>query len=524
VIYHFGNCGLSIERRELRRDGVLCPIEPQVFDLLHFLIANRERVVTRGEIFDSVWQGRIVSESVLSTRINAARCAIGDNGKEQRLIRTLRRQGLRFVGEVREKRAGLATGAPKLIAAGPRLALSFQDAPTIMVLPFAASEDNAEFADGLTEEVITTLSKLGWLLVISNRSVLTARADSTEVQRLVRQLGSRYLLRGSMRQAGGRARITVHLLDQLSSLHIWSQDYDRVVGDEFDIQDDLVAKIATTICAELYNAEARRAKLKLPESLAAWECVVHALSLMNTRNKAAVGTAYSLMRRAISIDPKCAPAHALLSFATTLGIHMGWQLRNAAGSAALHAARTALDLDTDEPWAHLAHGYAKMFATRQPDEAIEILNHALKLSPHLAIAHYLIALSFSYIGQPERTFAHADLADTFMSYDLLMRGNAGASDNVRATGCWVVGRYREGIEFAQKVIAQSPRQVPAYRALVINSSLAGDVGRSAAVLQKIKRVAPALPRYVSDMDNMYSDRIAYEKYVEGFRMAGLRLS
>jgi hypothetical protein len=105
-----------------------------------------------------------------------------------------------------------------------------------------------------------------------------------------------------------------------------------------------------------------------------------------------------------------------------------------------------------------------------------------------------------------------------------MRGNAGASDNVRATACWVAGHYREGIEYARRVLEQSPRQVPAYRALIVNSSLAGEVGRSTAILRTIKQLAPALPRYISDVETMYSHRVNYMKFVEGFRMAGFRLS
>jgi TolB-like protein len=522
--YHFDNCDLSIKKRELRRGDVVVPVEPQVFELLQLLIENRERVVSRDEIFQIVWRGRIVSEAVLATRINAARTAIGDNGKDQRLIRTYRRRGLRFVGTVKEERAGPVPGTRLRISAGPRLADSLQDAPVVAVLPFAVSGPHATFSEGLDEEIVTALSRLGWLHVISNRSMVASDASGASVERLACKLGARYLLRGRIRHTDDGARITVHLVDWLSGYHIWSERYDCGAGNVFGIQDDVVAKVVTALCAELYNAEARRAKLKSPESLVAWECVVRALSLLNTRKKPAAGAACSLLQRAISIDPKCAPAHALLSFAITLSIHLAWASRSSAEPAALHAAQTAINLDQDEPWAHLALGYVKIYGSNRPEEAIQILNHALSLNSSLAMAHYLIALSFSYIGLPEQTFPHADLADALGPYDLLMRGNAGASDNVRATACWVAGHYREGIEYARRVLEQSPRQVPAYRALIVNSSLAGEVGRSTAILRTIKQLAPALPRYISDVETMYSHRVNYMKFVEGFRMAGFRLS
>jgi tetratricopeptide (TPR) repeat protein len=202
---------------------------------------------------------------------------------------------------------------------------------------------------------------------------------------------------------------------------------------------------------------------------------------------------------------------------------LAWQGRKVAEPAAHYAARTALALDQDEPWAHLALGYAKLYGGNRPEEAITVLNRALELNPSLATAHYLVGLSYSYIGQPERTFAHADLADASAPCDLLMRGNTGACNNVRATASWIAGRYREGAALARKVIAESPRQVPAYRALIINSCLGGEAGYSATILKKIKGLAPALPGYIKDLEGMYSRRIDYEKYVGGFRMAGLRL-
>lgn len=519
--YRFENCTLDVAARELRRDGVLCPVEPQVFDLLHFLIENRARVVTRDEIFQAVWHGRIVSESVLDSRVNAARTAIGDNGKVQRLIRTFRRKGLRFIGPMRDERSPV--GPTAVVPSGPRLAFSFDEAPAIVVLPVAASDDNAAFARDFADGVVRSLSRLGWLLPISGHNVLRDDMDAGKIQRLAVKFGARYLLRSGLRDIEGRTGVTVRLLDRSAGRPIWSQHYDCDSSGVPGIQSELAVKVGRLIGAELYAAEIRRARLKSPESLAAWDCVVRALSFMNTRKKAAVEVACSLLRRAIAIDPKCAPAHALLSFAMTLSIHLAWRGRKAAEPAAIHAACTALDLDRDEPWAHLALGYVKLYGANRPEEALAILHRALELNPSLAIAHYLVGLSYSYIGQTDRTFTHADLADASAPYDLLMCGNTGACDNVRATASWVSGRYREGAAFARKVIAESPRQVPAYRALVINSSLGGEAGYSAAILKKIKGLAPALPGYIKDMESMYSRRIDYQKYVAGFRMAGLPL-
>jgi DNA-binding winged helix-turn-helix (wHTH) protein len=167
LLYSFEDFVLDSDRRELRCITGLIALEPQVFDILEYLIRNRERVATKDDLLAAVWGGRIVSESVLTTRINAARCAIGDSGKYQRFIRTLPRKGVRFVGEVREARR--TSGSPE----APAPALTLPDRPSIAVLPFANMSGEAEqeyFADGVVEDIITALSRVSWLFVIARNS------------------------------------------------------------------------------------------------------------------------------------------------------------------------------------------------------------------------------------------------------------------------------------------------------------------------------------------------------------------
>src|SRR5262249_19569723 len=164
LLFLFENYALDTDRRELRRGAVAVSVEPQVFDLLAYLIKNRDRVASKDDLIAAVWGGRIVSESALTTRINEARCSIGDSGAEQRLIRTLARKGLRFVGTVREE---TQPGTPEL---------SLPDKPSVAVLPFANMSGNPEeeyFADGMAEEIITALSRCAWLFVIARNSSFT---------------------------------------------------------------------------------------------------------------------------------------------------------------------------------------------------------------------------------------------------------------------------------------------------------------------------------------------------------------
>jgi DNA-binding winged helix-turn-helix (wHTH) protein len=206
--YLFENFAFDTDRRELRRGAELVAIPPQVFDLLDYLIRNRERVVTRHDLIDAIWKGRIVSETALTTRLNAARSAIGDTGEEQRLIKTLSRKGFRFVGSVQEADGRATAVVVEHSEELPKPTLALSDKPSIAVLPFANLSSDPEqefFAAGIAEDVITTLSKIQALNVIARNSSFVFKAQSRDVREVGRILSVRYVLDGSVRKAGDRA-------------------------------------------------------------------------------------------------------------------------------------------------------------------------------------------------------------------------------------------------------------------------------------------------------------------------------
>jgi DNA-binding winged helix-turn-helix (wHTH) protein len=185
VLFLFENYALDTDRRELRHGSVAVPVEPQVFDVLAYLIENRGRVASKDDLVAAIWGGRIVSESTLTTRINAARCAIGDSGAEQRLIKTLARKGVRFVGAVREE-AGPTTGAEDAAAQKAKPDTSLPDKPSIAVLPFANLGGDAQqdyFSDGITEDIITELSRFSELLVIARNSTYQYKGKPVDIPR-----------------------------------------------------------------------------------------------------------------------------------------------------------------------------------------------------------------------------------------------------------------------------------------------------------------------------------------------------
>jgi TolB-like protein len=271
MIFRFENYALDVERRELRRGGVLCPLEPKVFDLLEYLIRNRDRVVTKDDLVAAVWGGLIVSDASLDTRISVARDAIGDSGTEQRLIRTLRTVGFRFIGTVREE---TLSRAARFIAQTRNGAL-LSNPPRIAVLPFAnLSGEPCLFAEGLTEDLITALAKIDWLVVASRASSFSCKGQAIRATQAARKLGVRYLVEGSTRQISGRLRITVRLVDAIVDCQIWAERYHEDVCDSFKFQDEVCDRAVTAIESKLFFAEHVRAQHKAAVNLNVWECVL----------------------------------------------------------------------------------------------------------------------------------------------------------------------------------------------------------------------------------------------------------
>src|SRR6478672_7305047 len=281
----FGSYEIDVERRELRRGDVPVHVEPQVFDLINYLVQNRDRVVSKDDLIASIWGGRIVSDSTLTSRINAARKAIGDSGEDQKLIRTVARKGLRFVGDVRTQSRDTqsADAATRQIdaSAGLRPAASQPERPTIAVLPFTNMSGDPEqeyFSDGISEDIITALSKLRWFFVIARNSSFTYKGKPVHMRQVASELGVRYVVEGSVRRSGDRVRITAQLNDTASGGHIWAEHYDRDLIDVFAVQDEITDAIVAAIEPQIYAAENFRSRRKPPSNVDAWDLTMRALS------------------------------------------------------------------------------------------------------------------------------------------------------------------------------------------------------------------------------------------------------
>ena len=405
----FDNHTLDTDRRELRDGSKPIAIEPQVFDLLVYLLQNRDRVVSKDDLIASVWEGRIVSDSTLTSRINAARKALSDSGEDQRLIRTIPRKGFRFVGTVRMQPDGLESAQ----AAGPqgdeihqsRSALPLPDRPAIAVLPFINMSGDPEqeyFSDGISEDIITALSKLRWFFVIARNSSFVYKGKAVHMKQVAEELGVGYVVEGSVRKGGDRVRITAQLIDATSGSHLWAERYDRDLTDIFAVQDEVTTQIVGALKVTLSPAEKARLVEKEQSNIAAYDCVLRGREIMlgKDKNRETFVEAVTYFKKALELDANYSQAYASLGFAHMFDYQNRWSDDpDKSLKLAREYSQKAIDNDPNEPMAHGAAALTAIFE-RDFDRAQAEVDRTLALNPSSALAHNLLGTIRSYSGRP----------------------------------------------------------------------------------------------------------------------------
>jgi TolB-like protein len=515
---------LDTDRRELRRGSEPIELEPQVFDLLVYLMQNHDRVVSKDDLIAAVWGGRIVSDSTLTSRISAARTALGDSGEDQRLIRTIPRRGLRFVGAVRTQwdggETGDSTGAPSDdLGDTPRPGLPLPDRPAIAVLPFTNMSGDPEqeyFSDGITEDIITALSKLRWFFVIARNSTFIYKGKPVPMKQIAAELGVGYVVEGSVRKSGERVRITAQLNDVATGSHLWAERYDRDLADVFAVQDEITEAIVAAIEPQLYAAENFRAQRKLPNSLDAWDLVMRALSHYWRVTRQDNVVAQALLEKATAIDPNYGQALGVLAASYTFSAHMGWVDMATAVPIAERAALAAILADSEDPWAHHALGCVYLY-TRRFDDSLAEFELALRLNPNFSLAQSYYGLTLAYCGRWEEGDVAARRALRRSPRDPF----SGVYCGIAAYAQFVGRNYDEAIRLAREGIRHRGDFVGAHRVLTAAAGMAGQHKVASAALQALRRAQPniSLAWIAEDMPiQRDADR---EHYLEGFRRAGL---
>ena len=516
----FSDHRLDTDRRELRRGAEAVAIEPQVFDLLVHLIESRDRVVSKDDLIAAVWGGRIVSDSTLTSRINAARKAVGDNGDTQKLIRTIARKGFRFVGEVHVAPAAAAlAGAAEQSTEPARPALPLPDRPAIAVLPFTnMTDDPAQdyFSDGISEDIITALSKLRWFFVIARNSSFVYKGRAVHLKQVAEELGVGYVVEGSVRKVGDRVRITAQLNDAATGSHIWAERYDRELADVFAVQDEITEAIVAAIEPQLFAAENFRARRKTPDSMDAWDLLMRALSHYWRVTRQDNMVAQALLEKATTIDPNYGQAFGVLATSHTFGAHMGWADMAAVTPFAERAAAAAILADSEDPWAHHSLGTVYLFARRFDDSLAEF-ETALRLNPNFSMAQAYYGLTLSYCGRWQEAVPSVQRALRLSPHDPLAAVYCGI-----ASYAHYVGRnYDEAMRLAREGIRQRADFVGAHRVLTAAAGRAGHNDVATAALQELRRAQPNISLDWIARQMPIRHDAEREDYLEGFRRAGL---
>ena len=448
-VLQFDRFTLDRARGQLRAGDNVIELRPKSFDVLCYLAENTDRLVTKDEIAQAVWRQVVVTDESLLRCISDVRRALGDT--EQRIIQTIPRRGYIFAAKVSD-------------LACPARALPLPDLPSVAVLPFANRSGDPQqdyFADGISEDLITSLSKFAGLFVIARHSAFRYRGTDLDVRQIGRELGVRYLLVGSIRRDADRVRITAQLVDAETTAQLWAEHYDRELPFIFAVQDEVTQKIVGTLTAHISRSELERALAKAPDAFSAYDYLLRGNAIMRNWQGDPSGemlaAARSHYERSIAADPTYAPPVCGLALT-----HFGAWI---------------------EPYPHpvLAPQY-RQAATL--DHALKLAQRAVELDPNLPDAHATLAGILKWlhrrsesIAEYERAFAlNPNLADYRFGLALIH---------------W--GRTEEGMEYLGRIVRLDPFHPPACLTFLGNAYY--QAGRYEEALENLKAAARRLPSF-----------------------------
>jgi TolB-like protein/Flp pilus assembly protein TadD len=512
--YLFEEYVFDTDRRELHRGTDLVSVTPQVFDLLDYLIRNRGRVVSKDDLISAIWNGRIVSDAALTTRLNAARCAIGDSGEEQRLIKTFPRKGFRFVGQVREARE-VASPNP---GDAPESAPAVPDKPSIAVLPFENMSGDPEqeyFADGMVEEITTALSRFKWLFVVDRNSSFTFKGKAVDVKEVGRRLGVRYVLEGSVRKGSGKVRITGQLIDAVTGAHLWADRFERDLIDVFALQDEVTVAVVSAIEPKMLQAEIAMATRRRPENLTAYDYFLRALPQYYLATREGFAEVIRLAHRALELDPRFGSAAALAGDCHVNNVVLGYandpQFDR---KEAVRLARLALSIDDSDPDTLSRVAVISAFIVGDSEAEIEMADRAVALNPNSWRTWNNRGWVYRVAGLPEEAIRSFERAVRMSPVDPLLYMT------FLGIGAALIelGRFDEAIVVLKKALRQNPSYMPACRCL---ASAFAHLGRDAEAHDAAARALEIDPAFTISAFIARGAGKNVKLLIEGLRKAGL---
>ena len=491
--YLFEEFVFDAERRELHRGPEIVRTTPQVFDLLDYLIRNRERVVSKDDLVNAIWKGRIISDAALTTRLNAARSVIGDSGEEQRLIKTLPRKGYRFIGTVRESDQPSRVEATSDEQVDHPSTLALPDRPSVAVLPFtilSSDPDQEYFADGVVEEIITALSRFKSLFVIARNSSFAYKGKAVDIKQVGRELGVRYVLEGSVRRAADRVRIAGQLVEAATGAQLWANRFDGALGDIFDLQEQVTESVVGAMAPAVERAEIERAKRKPTASLDAYTLYLRGLAaLYLLTSRQANDEALQLFSNAIELDPEFASAYGRAASCYVNAKTNGWSANTSDEiDEVTRLAQRALDLGKDDAVALCRSGWALAFVVRDLERGAALIDRALMFNANLAEAWAYGGYVKLWLGEPglsvER-FAHAMRLSPLDPRTSMMRAGT-------AYAHFFQGRYDQAASWGAMALQDNPDYQAGLRINAASNAMANRSEEAHKALARLREQNPSL--------------------------------
>jgi TolB-like protein/tetratricopeptide (TPR) repeat protein len=518
--YRFGR--FVVDRRSacLRCDGAVLPLRPKSFDVLVYLVQHPGRLVPKAELIDSVWQNVNVTENSLVQCIKDIRQVLQDDSQTR--IETISKRGYQFAGSVVEidgRKAGHFVAGVPSAASGADRALPLPDRPSIAVLPFDNMSDDPDqefFADGISEDLCTALSRIRWLFVIARNSTFVYKHHAADIRQVARDLGVRYVLEGSVRRAGNRLRISAQLIDAPTGCHHWAEQYDRELGEIFAVQDEITRSVVGAIEPRLLAAEGVRAMSRSPDDLGAWELVARAQTQVWRVTRADYATAIDALKQTVALYPDYAPARSLLAFRLLFAAHMGWVDRDDALRAGRQHAICALALDDGDSWGQIALGYLCMME-RRTEESITAFRRAVELNPNSAAARGGLGHCLAFAGHDREAIAHAENAIRLSPLDPDMAIFVGGI----AVAHYCAGRYAEAVRFAEEQLRARPGFHGGQRLRCASLAQSGRIDEAREFLKLVRSEQPQLSIDWIRATVPYQTPQLMERFLDGMRKAGL---
>jgi adenylate cyclase len=397
--------------------------------------------------------------------------------------------------------------------------LELPDKPSIAVLPFqnmSVDPEQEYFVDGLTEDIITALSRFKSLFVIARNSSFAYKGKSLDVRQVGRDLGVRYVLEGSVRKAGNRLRITAQLVDAANGAHMWAERSDGALNDVFELQDEVTQKVVGAIAPRVERAEIARALRRSSESKDAYDSYLRGLACLYPVTSDSLDRALTFFTKAIAFDPGYASAYGMTIFCHTNRVGFGFATTDNEKSEVTHLLEMIMRVGQDDGVAMGQAAWAVAFVLRDIVSAKKLIDRALELNPNLAIAWINSGWINIWLGQPELALEHLTCARRL---DPMSQGTRGGAT---AHAYFFLNRFEEALAQAEETLRASPRAHGVLRIGAASAAFAERNNTAHSLADRLQAVDPAFR--VSNLRAVlgpYQQSAFVEKYAEGLRLAGM---